>query len=64
VALKVLLRRFLDEPEFLLRFRNEAATTGRIRHPNVVTIYEYGQADDGSPYIAMEYSKAKRSAKC
>jgi serine/threonine protein kinase len=55
VAVKVLLRELLDDPEFLLRFQNEAASTGRIHHPNVVTIYESGQADDGSPYIAMEY---------
>jgi len=55
VALKVLLRKLLDDPEFALRFQNEAASTGRIRHPNVVTIYESGQSDDGSPYIAMEY---------
>lgn len=55
VALKVLLRKLLDDPEFLQRFRNEAASTGRISHPNVVTIYESGQADDGTPYIAMEY---------
>lgn len=55
VALKVLLRKLLDDPEFLLRFRNEAASTGRIDHPNVVTIYESGQAEDGTPYIAMQY---------
>ena len=55
VALKVLLRKLLDDPEFLMRFHNEAASTGRIRHRNVVTIYESGQADDGTPYIAMEY---------
>lgn len=55
VALKVLLRKLLDDPEFLLRFRNEAASAGRIRHPNVVTIYESGQTDDGTPFIAMEY---------
>jgi len=55
VALKVLLRKLLDDPEFLMRFHNEAASTGRIHHPNVVTIYESGQADDGTPYIAMEY---------
>jgi len=55
VALKVLLRKLLDDPEFLVRFRNEAASTGRIDHPNVVTIYESGQADDGTPYIAMQY---------
>lgn len=55
VALKVLLRKLLDDPEFLLRFQNEAASTGRIDHPNVVTIHESGQADDGTPYIAMQY---------
>jgi serine/threonine-protein kinase len=55
VALKVLNRKLLDDPEFLLRFENEAGSTGRISHPNVVTIYESGQADDGTPYIAMQY---------
>jgi len=55
VALKVLLRKWLDDPEFLIRFRDEAASTGRIDHPNVVTIYESGQAEDGTPYIAMQY---------
>ncbi len=59
VALKVLHRKFLDDSEFLLRFHNEAASTGRIHHPNVVTIYEYGQSDEGSPYIAMEYLEGK-----
>jgi hypothetical protein len=55
VALKVLSRKLLDDPDFLRRFQNEAASTGRIHHPNVVTIYESGQADDGTPYIAMEF---------
>ncbi|MGD0007136.1 MAG: bifunctional serine/threonine-protein kinase/formylglycine-generating enzyme family protein [Terriglobia bacterium] len=55
VALKVLSRRLLDDPEFLLRFHDEGASTARIRHANVVTIYESGQSDDGTPYIAMEY---------
>jgi len=55
VALKVLNRKLLDDPEFLLRFQNEAGSTGRIHHANVVTIHESGQGDDGTPYIAMEY---------
>jgi hypothetical protein len=59
VALKVLNRKLLDDPEFLLRFHNEAASTGRIHHSNVVTIYESGQADDGTPYIAMEFLEGK-----
>ena len=55
VALKLLQRKLLDDPEFLTRFRVEASSTGRVRHPNVVTIYESGQQEDGTPYIAMEY---------
>jgi serine/threonine-protein kinase len=55
VALKVLNRKLLDDPDFLLRFQNEAGSTGRIHHPNVVTIYESAQAEDGTPYIAMEF---------
>jgi serine/threonine-protein kinase len=55
VALKVLNRKFLDDPDFLLRFQNEAGSTGRIHHPNVVSIYESAQGDDGTPYIAMEF---------
>ncbi|MGD0222618.1 MAG: SUMF1/EgtB/PvdO family nonheme iron enzyme [Terriglobia bacterium] len=55
VALKILNRKLLDDPDFLLRFQNEAGSTGRIHHPNVVTIYESAQSDDGTPYIAMEF---------
>jgi serine/threonine protein kinase len=55
VALKLLQRNLLDDPEFLTRFHLEASSTGRVRHPNVVTIYESGQDEEGTPYIAMEY---------
>ena len=55
VALKVLHRKLLADPDFLRRFQNEAGSTGRIHHPNVVTIHEVAQADDGTPYIAMEF---------
>lgn len=55
VALKILRRTLLQDADFFQRFRDEAASTGRIRHRNVVTIYECGQTDNGSPYIAMEY---------
>jgi serine/threonine protein kinase len=55
VALKVLNLAYLDGPEFIQRFQNEAGSTGRIHHHNVVTVYESGQGDDGTPYIAMEF---------
>jgi len=37
----------------LTRFRNEATASGRLRHPNIVTIYDFGE-QDGVPYIVME----------
>jgi serine/threonine-protein kinase len=54
VALKVLHPDLRNDPEFLQQFQNEAASLGRIQHANVVTLYESGQADDGTPYVAME----------
>jgi serine/threonine-protein kinase len=54
VARKVLHPSLRNDPDFLLQFQNEAASMGRIQHANVVTIYESGQADDGTPYVAME----------
>ncbi len=42
-------------PTSSLRFQNEAGSTGRIHHPNVVTIHESAKSDDGTPYIAMEF---------
>jgi hypothetical protein len=56
VAVKVLRRRLLDDPEFLSRFQDEALSLGRINHQNVVTVYECAQTDDGLPYIAMQFS--------
>jgi serine/threonine-protein kinase len=38
------------------RFRREAETTGRLSHPNIVTVYDMGESD-GLAYIAMEYLK-------
>jgi len=40
--------------EVLVRFEREAKTIARLQHPNILTIYEYGD-EDGYPYIAMEY---------
>ena len=64
VALKVLNRKFLADPDFLMRFQNEAGSTGRIHHPNVVTIHESAQGDDGTPYIAMEFLEGESLREC
>ena len=63
VALKVLHQKLLDDKEFLRRFETEAASMGKISHPNVVTIYDSGQTDDGTPYIAMECMEGETLAK-
>jgi serine/threonine-protein kinase len=40
------------------RFRREAETAGRLTHPNIVTVFDIGEAD-GLAYIAMEYLKGR-----
>lgn len=53
VALKVLPADRTRNPEFVTRFRREAATAARLRHPGLVEIYAVGE-DDGTHYFAME----------
>ncbi|AKF83571.1 protein kinase [Myxococcus fulvus 124B02] len=57
VALKVLSPSFptASDPEFQRRFLLEASITAKLRHPNTVTIIDYGKTDDGTFYLAMEY---------
>ncbi|WP_338863929.1 serine/threonine-protein kinase [Myxococcus stipitatus] len=58
VALKVLNPHYNDEgkdPGFQKRFFLEASVTAKLRHPNTVTVIDYGKTEDGIYYIAMEY---------
>ncbi|AOZ91528.1 Stk1 family PASTA domain-containing Ser/Thr kinase [Paenibacillus crassostreae] len=54
VAIKVLRQQFVDDEEFIRRFRREAQSAASLSHPNVVSIYDVGQEDD-IHYIVMEY---------
>jgi len=54
VAVKTITSGLVDKPELLERFYQEARSVGSLQHPNIVTIYELGQAE-GVPFIAMEY---------
>jgi serine/threonine protein kinase/sugar lactone lactonase YvrE len=53
VALKVLPKELLTNPEGLARFALEARSASALNHPNIVTIFEVGRAET-SPYLAME----------
>ena len=44
--------------EIVARFRREAQAAGRLNHPNIVAIYDFGE-DQGVWYIAMEYIKGR-----
>jgi eukaryotic-like serine/threonine-protein kinase len=54
VALKLLHRRFSEDPGFVERFRREAQAAAGLQHPNVVSVYDRGDYE-GIYYIAMEY---------
>ena len=54
VALKVLEVGGVGDREFLARFRREAKAIAALRHPNILTIYDYGE-EKGIAYIVMEY---------
>jgi beta-lactam-binding protein with PASTA domain/predicted Ser/Thr protein kinase len=54
VALKVLHRRYLQDPEFVARFQREAEHAAGLQHPNIVSVFDRGQDGDVN-YIAMQY---------
>jgi serine/threonine-protein kinase len=54
-ALKFISGSLTQDPAFLRRFRREALAAIELRHPNVVEVVDLDQAEDGSPYIAMEF---------
>ena len=55
VALKVLRGQYAGDEEFYERFRREATSAAGLSHPNIVQVYDRGEVDDGTCYIAMEY---------
>jgi serine/threonine protein kinase len=58
VALKIIAPEFMRNDEFIERFKREARAAGRLRHPNVVDVTDFGFAERGSDriaYLVMEY---------
>src|SRR5436305_2673737 len=54
VAIKILNDRHANDEQFVERFRREAKNAAALSHPNIVSIYDRGEAE-GTYYIAMEY---------
>jgi len=54
VALKVLRPDLTKDPDTAARFHREAHATSALKHPNTVTLYDFGQTAEGYLYIAME----------
>ena len=58
VALKLITPQYMRNEEFVARFKREARAAGRLRHPNVVDVTDFGLAHAGTEavaYLVMEY---------
>src|SRR5437764_37199 len=58
VAVKVIAPQYMERGEFVERFRREARAAGRLRHPNVVDVTDFGFAETAMgqvAYLVMEY---------
>lgn len=54
VAIKILHATHVSDPQAGERFRREAQAAARLKHPNAVSIYDFGVTDDGLVYLVME----------
>ncbi len=54
-AIKIMRPALLHEPEALQRFTREAENASRLSHPNIASIFDFGETADGVVYLAMEY---------
>src|SRR5206468_3780944 len=61
VAVKVLFPEFATDPNFVERFRREAQSAANLNHPNIVSVYDWGQ-EQGTYFIVMEYIEGRSLA--
>ncbi len=56
-ALKIMKAHLASDPQFVSRFRREARAINRLRHPNIVAVYDFGQLPDQRFFLSMEYAE-------
>ncbi|MBI3205112.1 MAG: serine/threonine protein kinase [Myxococcales bacterium] len=59
VALKVLRPEYSAKPDLVTRFQREAISASRIKHPNVLDVFDFGQLDNGCFFLAMEFLEGR-----
>ncbi len=59
VVLKMLHRGYSGDPAVAQRFHREAKAASRLDHPNSIAVLDFGQAEDGTLFMAMEYLQGK-----
>jgi serine/threonine-protein kinase len=59
VGVKILHPKLANRKDLVSRFRREARAMSQLTHPNTVKVFMYGELDDGSLYIIMEYLEGK-----
>jgi serine/threonine-protein kinase len=62
VAVKVLHRDLATNLASRMRFRREAHLAAQIAHPNIVTVLDFGQTDEGLPFLVMEHVSGRSLA--
>lgn len=59
VTVKILQEQFTSNQKFVMRFRKEAQAIAALSHPNIVSVYDVGNSDEGKPYLIMEYVEGR-----
>ncbi len=60
VALKILRPEYSEKPDIVTRFQQEAISASRIKHPNVLEVFDFGQLENnGCFFLAMEFLEGR-----